>query len=347
MPQISIKPYLAVQRFGADVHIGTLPPSGLVVRDAPDYLAPLLEFLSEPRTEHERRSWSHDQGVDSGGVETVVAELIEQRVLSSKTIPQDRYGRHRLYFDLIGADQEAAQAAIQKSTVALLGVGGIGSNVAMALSGAGVGRLVLADPDIVERSNLTRQFLYTEADIQKPKVVCAASNLAARNPEVATAVHEQTISTLADVADVVDGCDFVVVSADSPASLVETVNRVCVAKGLPYSHAGYIESFGVVGPMVIPSRTACYECFRETGDVERHGGRPDEAERQFNGSFQAPSYGPLNQIVAAMQANEVLRHLAGMECRTASQRLLVDASDYSVHVEKFERVLDCGTCSDG
>ena len=67
------------------------------------------------------------------------------------------------------------------SRVVLLGCGGIGSLVAITLATAGVGELILVDGDHVEPSNLTRQFLFTEADVGLPKAEVLARKLRRRN----------------------------------------------------------------------------------------------------------------------------------------------------------------------
>ncbi|MBQ6553643.1 MAG: ThiF family adenylyltransferase [Firmicutes bacterium] len=74
---------------------------------------------------------------------------------------------------------------IADKTAAVLGCGGLGCNVATHLACAGIGRLMLCDFDAVSGSNLNRQFLYTAADIGKPKAPLAAARLKATSPLVA------------------------------------------------------------------------------------------------------------------------------------------------------------------
>jgi sulfur carrier protein ThiS adenylyltransferase len=82
---------------------------------------------------------------------------------------------------------------LQKATVGIAGCGGLGSNAAVALVRAGVGRLILADPDKVELSNLNRQH-YFLPDIGKVKVEALAVHLRAINPEVSLDVHHTELS---------------------------------------------------------------------------------------------------------------------------------------------------------
>src|SRR5581483_51558 len=77
------------------------------------------------------------------------------------------------------------QALLRDSSALIVGVGGLGSVAALYLAGAGLGRLVLADRDRVDATNLHRQILYRQADIGRDKTAAAAAALAALNPQVA------------------------------------------------------------------------------------------------------------------------------------------------------------------
>jgi sulfur carrier protein ThiS adenylyltransferase len=78
---------------------------------------------------------------------------------------------------------------LQKATIGIAGCGGLGSNAAVALARAGVGKLILADPDRVELSNLNRQH-YFQSDIGKVKVEALAGHLKAINPDIVLVLHE-------------------------------------------------------------------------------------------------------------------------------------------------------------
>src|SRR5699024_3924681 len=99
-------------------------------------------------------------------VQNLVAEGILRRKLED---PEGRYSRHDLYYALTYGDG-VTSLGLKNKSIAVIGVGGIGVNVAMALCTAGVGRLVLVDDDVVEVSNLTRQYLYSESDTGRLKV---------------------------------------------------------------------------------------------------------------------------------------------------------------------------------
>lgn len=121
----------------------------------------------------------------------------------------ERYSR-QLLLPEVG---EAGQEKLRQARVLIVGVGGLGSPIALYLAGAGVGQLGLMDDDVVSVSNLQRQVLYTETEVDEPKAICAARRLHALNNEVIiepmamrlTAENAEDIIARYDI--VVDGCD--------------------------------------------------------------------------------------------------------------------------------------------
>ena len=344
MNLLQLKPYLEVRKLGATLRVGHVPPNGIEILDAPDFLTDLLALLATP-TEYDAVV-AHLTGaarLSTEAAEDLLDQLTDAGVVG-EPIPSDgRYARHLLYYDMVGLDQATAQQTLAGATVGVVGTGGIGSNVATVLAGAGVGHLILTDGDHVELSNLTRQFLYAEESAGRRKVDVAAERLRALNSGVrVTPVAEPASRELFDRQ--LAGCDLVVLSADSPDELHEWIDDAARRHGFGYLAAGYVESFGSVGPLVLPGTTACYECLRETGELEQYLEPGQAPEPNLNTGLQAGSFGPLNVIVAAMAANEVLRALLGGDCRTAGTRLLLDSRSYRLHTEKFLRRADCTAC---
>jgi rhodanese-related sulfurtransferase len=92
----------------------------------------------------------------------------------------ERYSRHLLLPE-VGA---AGQQRLLESRVALIGAGGLGSPAGLYLAAAGVGTLTLIDDDIVEKSNLQRQVLHTNARVGQPKTESARVGCSAHKPDV-------------------------------------------------------------------------------------------------------------------------------------------------------------------
>ena len=141
---------------------------------------------------------------------------------------------------------------VADKTAAVLGCGGLGCNVATHLACAGIGRLLLCDYDTVSESNLNRQFLYTAADIGKPKAPLAAKRLAATAPGTAFEVYEKRIGTPEDLA-FAERADIVFLAVDNnPARAA--AQAFCKARGLPLVNGGVNGFFGTAY-LYVPGRT--------------------------------------------------------------------------------------------
>ena len=122
----------------------------------------------------------------------------------------ERYARHLVLREVGGQGQQRLKAA----SVLIVGAGGLGAPAALYLAAAGIGRIVLADADVVDTSNLQRQVIFRDADVGRRKVEAAADQLRALNPHVhvdCAPVHVEpcNIGPLAAGVDLVlDGTDF-------------------------------------------------------------------------------------------------------------------------------------------
>jgi len=194
-------------------------------------------------------------------------------------------------------------ARFARSRVLIVGVGGLGAPAAMALAAAGVGTLVLVDPDVVELSNLHRQPLYETADVGRAKVDVAASRL-----------HASTVVThrARFAPEHLGGCDAVLDGTDSIAAKF-LVNDACVDAGVPLVHAGVL-GFRAQLLTVLPGRSACYRCVFE--EAPPPGDVPSCQE--------AGVLGPVPSVAGALQAAEALRVLAGGEPQHADRLLTFD-----------------------
>lgn len=153
----------------------------------------------------------------------------------------DRYAR-QIVLPEIGA---AGQARLAESSILVVGAGGLGCPVLHNLAGAGIGRLLLVDPDRVEESNLHRQTLYRMADLGRLKVEAARDALCAYNPGVA--VEPLALRLAPDnAAALVAQADIVVDAADSFAATY-TLSDACRDQGKPLVSASILGLSGYVG----------------------------------------------------------------------------------------------------
>ena len=211
----------------------------------------------------------------------------------------ERYSRHLRLPD-VGLD---GQKRLEASRVLLVGAGGLGSPAAFYLAAAGVGMLRLADDDVVDRSNLQRQILHTEARIGTPKVESAAIALSALNPRTRIeAIRERITSD--NVERLLDGVDVVVDGADNfPARYL--LNDACVKLGKPLVY-GAVHRFEGQASVFDAGRhrgvAPCYRClFPEPPPPEA---APNCAE--------AGVLGVLPGVIGLLQATEAIKLLLGI-----------------------------------
>jgi molybdopterin/thiamine biosynthesis adenylyltransferase len=166
----------------------------------------------------------------------------------------------------------------------VVGAGGLGGPLALALGGAGV-ELVVVDPDVVEVSNLHRQIQFTAADLGAAK----APTLAQRVVERGGRAKGYQLRWLADDADDLSaGCDLIVEGSDDPETKF-AVSDWAVAHGVPYVIAAALQFGGNV--MVGAPGTACYRCLFE---------EPVAAATCATGGVLGPIVGAIGGIAAAL-----------------------------------------------
>ena len=154
---------------------------------------------------------------------------------------RERYARQTVLPEI----GERGQARLAAARVLVVGAGGLGCAVLQYLCAAGVGRLEVIDPDVVEESNLHRQPLYRVSDLGAPKARLAAASLAALNPEVAIEAAVERV-TPANAAAWCARADIIVDAADSLA-LTYILSDECRRLGKPLVSASVVGLSGYAG----------------------------------------------------------------------------------------------------
>ncbi len=195
-------------------------------------------------------------------------------------------------FDAIST---AEQSVLTQKTVFVVGCGGLGGYVVEYLGRLGVGRLVVADPDLFEVSNLNRQLLSSHMNLGKPKVLAAKQRIQAINPLVRVDIH-QVKMTNANSLSLISGADVVVDALDNiPDRLV--LQGACKVAGIPLVHGAIAGWCGQVC-VVMPGQDLLDKIY------------PD-AQVQQGDEAQSGSLSFSAGLVAALQAAEVVKLLLG------------------------------------
>jgi len=193
---------------------------------------------------------------------------------------------------LVARHSPGVHQRLKQSVVGVAGLGGLGSTVAAALARVGIGRLILADPDVVEPSNLNRQYYFID-QIGLPKVRALSDTLRRINPYVEIEAH-QILLDEESVPGVFKGAPVIVEAFDgagAKAMLIETVHARM--PGTAVIAASGVAGYG--GNEDIHTRN-CGNLFI-CGD--------EKTEARPGTGLMAPKVG----VVAHLQANQVMEIL--------------------------------------
>lgn len=241
-------------------------------------------------------------------------------------VERERYSRHLL---LAGFD-EAGQQRLRASRVLIVGLGGLGSPVAMYLAASGVGELWLADFDAVDLSNLQRQLLHTTSRVGATKVDSATEALHALNPEVALVPVKGALNS-ARLGDLASRVDLVCDCSDNFATR-DAVNVACVAAGIPLVSGAAIRTEGQIACFSGRAGEPCYRClYPDLGEG---------AETCAREGVLAPLVG----IIGSMQATEAVKILAGLGEPLFGRLLLLDALTMEWRSLRIPADSSCAVC---
>jgi adenylyltransferase/sulfurtransferase len=205
---------------------------------------------------------------------------------------------------------EEGQQKLKQAKVLIVGVGGLGCPIALYLATAGVGCLGLIDDDVVSLSNLHRQVLYDEADIEQPKAQCAVRHLQKKNSDIELTAYpmrltkENAETLIRDYDIVVDGCD--------NHATRYLISDVCHRLQKPYVYAAIGAFQGQVGILCYDHDAPTYRTLF-----------PDE-EAMLSVEAGKGVIGTTPAVVGSIAANEVLKLTVGFGEALIGKVLFID-----------------------
>jgi len=235
-----------------------------------------------------------------------------------------RYSRQIMLPQVDIAGQERLLAA----NVLIVGLGGLGSPIALYLAAAGVGHLILADHDTVDLSNLQRQIAHHSSSVGKAKVDSAAESVRSINPETRLTLINERLAG-AGLARAIAGADLVIDGTDNFA-VRYTINNACFAANKPLVSGAAIRMEGQVA--VFDPRVAdspCYRCLYPSGD--------DVALNCSENGVAAPLVG----IIGTVQAMEAWKLITGARTPLIGYVLYLDAQLMEWHKLRLRRNPAC------
>jgi adenylyltransferase/sulfurtransferase len=230
--------------------------------------------------------------------------------------------RYKRQISLFG---EEGQEKLKGSVIFIAGAGGLGSPVSLYLAAAGVGRLIIADNDAVDLTNLNRQILHGGRSLGERKTESAARRLSDLNPDIEITAIDRRIDE-ESISGMVKGADGIVDAMDT-FEVRYLLNQVAYKREIPLFHGG-IRGFYGQATTIIPGETACLSC------IFPH---PPPSE-------VIPVIGATAGIIGSVQANEVLKYLLGMGELLTDRLLLWDGMRSEVDMIAVERNPGCPVC---
>jgi sulfur-carrier protein adenylyltransferase/sulfurtransferase len=240
-----------------------------------------------------------------------------------------RYSRHTLLPE-VGVE---GQVKLLNSKVLLIGAGGLGSPAALYLAAAGIGTLGLVDDDEVDESNLQRQVIHTTARVGEPKTESARESIEALNPDVDVVEHRTRLDA-GNILEIIEGYDVIVDGADNfPTRYL--LNDASVRLRKPVVSASILAFDGQLSTFV-PYEGPCYRCLYPTPP-------PPELAPSCGA---AGVLGVMAGVMGLLQANEVIKLVAGIGEPLIGRLLLYDSLGTRFTELKVKRDPECPICGE-
>lgn len=238
-----------------------------------------------------------------------------------------RYSRQIMLpnFDIDG------QQKLLDAHVLIMGLGGLGSPVAMYLAAAGIGKMTLVDFDHVDLSNLQRQIIHSTNNLEQSKAESAAQSIKQLNPQVETLCIKQKLQE-SELQKLLSNVTLVVDATDNFATRF-MINRACYNSSTPLVSGAAIRMEGQVSVFDFNNPDSpCYRClYDEDGD--------EDTSCSANG-VMAPMVG----VIGSIQAMEAIKLISGYGETLTGKLLITDALYQDWRSMKFKKSPNCPVC---
>ncbi len=222
----------------------------------------------------------------------------------------DRYSR-QIILKKVGA---IGQKKLLKSSVLIIGAGGLGSPIAIYLAALGIGKIGIVDKDNVEISNLSRQIIFETNDVNKNKSLTATNKLRKINPDIQLKSFNKNL-TIININQIAKKFDLIVDGSDNFKTRF-LVNDYCL-KNKKILVSGAISKFDgqVYTFNFSKKKSPCLRCF-----IPKMPRNPDIDNCEYEGVL-----GTLAGIIGSIQANEVAKEILGIGDTLCGHILIIDA----------------------
>ena len=237
----------------------------------------------------------------------------------------DRYSR-QIILKKIGT---IGQKKLLRSSVLIVGAGGLGSPIAIYLAAIGIGNIGIIDKDIVEISNLSRQIIFANNDVKKKKSSIAISKLKKLNPDIQLKSYQKKL-TKKNIDKIAKNFEVIVDGSDNFRTrfLINDYcleNKKILVSGAINRFDGQVYTFNFS-----KEKSPCLRCFMPNIPIDSD----DNCETEG-------VLGTLAGIVGSIQANEVVKEILGIGDTLCGHILIIDALKLTFRKVKLNRRSDC------
>lgn len=239
---------------------------------------------------------------------------------------------HRYSYNILITDiGQEGQRKLKAASVLVVGVGGLGSSIAIYLAAAGIGRIGLLDHDLVELSNLQRQIIHSTSRLGDLKVESARDRLLELNPDIRLEIYNEYLNP-ENAFEIAESYDIIMDGTDNfPTRYL--INDLCVLTGKPFIY-GSVYRFDGQASVLNVGDGPCYRClFPEPPP-------PDLVPSTAEGGVLSMLPGTIGTI----QATEALKLILGIGEPLIGRLLLYDCLDLSIQTVRLKKNPDCKVC---
>lgn len=333
---IKINPLFPVYIENNTLRIGNLPITGKYIENVDPIIIEIVrDVIEQPRTREYLLNKLISSDISNADSKQIIDDLVSTEIFFEKE-KINSFDRQELFFSMFDL-QKAPQFVklLSSSRIMVIGVGAIGCSVSNILCRSGINNFILVDNDIVEESNLRRQSLFFIDDIGHSKISSAKKRLMKIRNDLN--IQEVNIDILKLSSLKKYNPDIVICTADSPARLIrEHVNKICVREEIPLIFAGFSEYMGIVGPLILPGTSPCWECIQE---------QLGELPEDINSDRVTPSFGGLCEVVGAFTATEVIKYLTNFSnIEIIGKELMINLITLENEITSWKQIPNCKIC---
>lgn len=319
------------------IRMGNFTGTGKEIEYDDESLLSIFNSIQEPISINDLIDKVYEEtNINKDDIKSAIDYLINENFIIEfekykNLISNMKYNRQDLFFSMFNDNYDSYSNYFKNKNILILGLGGIGSNVAIVLERSGFNSFTLVDCDVVEESNLIRQFPYNFDDIGKSKTKVLQEKL--KNSKVIC--KNLKITREEDIVNEIKSADFVLCTVDKPQRIIRRlINKVCVENDKPVLFCGFSEYVAMIGPFIEPKTTACLRCIEK-----------ESSEVPMNNVELVPSFGPLCLLISSLVSNEIINYFSKYkETNLIGKTLMFDTITYQTNIINWEKNPECKEC---